>query len=137
MSRSTFVHIVVVIVALAAGAAPARSQPAGEQPETVLITLHAKAGAIDSLADVVAKHYETARRLNLLAPAAPHLTLQAKDADNQAYLVEILTWRDGSIPDHAPADIQAIWKEMNALVEPRSGRPGLDIVEVVPVTRGK
>src|SRR5438094_510248 len=79
----------------------------------------------------------TAWRMNLLAPAAPHLTLQAKDADNRAYLVEILTWRDGSIPDHAPADIQAIWKEMNALVEPRSGRPGLDIVEVVPVTRGK
>jgi len=137
MSRSTFIHIVALVVALAAGAAPTASQPAGEQPETVLITLHAKAGAIESLADVVAKHYDTARQLNLLAPGAPHLTLQAKDADNRTYLVEILTWRDGSIPDHAPADIQAIWKEMNALVEPRSGRPGIDIVEVVPVTRGK
>lgn len=137
MSRSRFVQIVIVVVALAAGAAPARSQAAAEQPETVLITLHAKAGAIDSLADVVARHYDTARRLNLLAPAAPHLTLQAKDADNRPYLVEILTWRDASIPDAAPPDIQAIWKEMNSLVEPRSGRPGLDIVEVVPVTRGK
>ena len=137
MFRSMFAQIVLVIVSLAAGASPAVSQPAGEQPETVLITLHAKAGSVDPLVDVVARHYDAARRLNLLAPDAPHLTLQAKDADNRPYVVEILTWRDGSVPDNAPADIQAIWKEMNALVEPRGGRPGIDIVKVVPVTRGR
>jgi hypothetical protein len=41
--------------------------------------------------------------------------------------VEIMTWRDASVPDAAPPEIQAIWRDMNRLVEPRGGRPGLTI----------
>jgi hypothetical protein len=46
------------------------------------------------------------------------------------YYVEILTWKDEDAPDSAPPAIRAIWDEMNRLVEPRGGRPGLDIVPV-------
>jgi hypothetical protein len=37
------------------------------------------------------------------------------------------------VPDNAPGEILAIWKELNSLVETRGGRPALDIVEVKPI----
>ncbi len=107
----------------------ATAQPHHDEPETVIVTLHAKAGAEGDLAAVVARHWETARRLNLVLDA-PHLTMRGTENGSQPYIVEILTWRDASIPDAAPPAIQAIWAEMNRLVEPRGGRPGLDISEV-------
>ncbi|PYQ70090.1 MAG: hypothetical protein DMG04_25840, partial [Acidobacteria bacterium] len=69
----------------------------------------------------------------------PHLTLQASDDQDKTYFVDIFTWRDAAVPDNAPREIQAIWKEMNGLVEMRGGRPALDIVPVKPVaiTSGK
>ena len=53
----------------------------------------------------------------------------------QTYFVEIMTWRDASIPDSAPKEIQAIWADMNRLVEKRNGRPGLTIDEVALVAK--
>ena len=109
----------------------------GEQPETVMITLHAKPGAEEALADVLARHYDTARRLNLVVPEAPHVTLRSPDALEKRDFVEILTWGDAEVPDHAPKEILALWQEMTALVEPRGGRPGLSIAEMVPVKKTK
>jgi hypothetical protein len=104
------------------------------QPETVMVTLHARPGSEQALAQVLARHYDTARRLNLIAADTPHVTLRANEDEDKTYFVEIFTWRDADTPDHAPADILDIWKEMNALVEPRGGKPGLTITEMTPVT---
>jgi hypothetical protein len=122
-----------VVVAVGVCAPNAFAGTPAEEPETVMITLRAKAGAEDELARVIARHWETVRRLNAVREDAPHLTLRATDAGNRPYFVEILTWRDASIPDAAPPEVQAIWKEMNALVEKRGASPGLEIVEVTPV----
>jgi hypothetical protein len=108
---------------------------AAAEPETVMITLQARAGAEQALAGVLARHYEIARRLDLLQRGAPHVTLRRAEPDGKAFFVEILTWRDGSAPDAAPKEILAAWSEMNALVEPRGGRPGLDIAEMTIVTK--
>jgi hypothetical protein len=135
MTRTHHIQIAATIVAAASLlAAPAFAQSSGDRPETVMITLHAKPGAAAALADAIARHYDTARRLNLLQSDAPHLTLRTAANGKETSYVEILTWRDASVPDNAPPEILAIWKELNALVEPRGGRPGLDIVEVTPVT---
>jgi hypothetical protein len=107
------------------------------EPETVMITLHPKAGAEQALADVIARHYETVRRLDMLHDGAVHVTLRGADEGDRPYFVEILTWRDGSVPDTAPKAVLAIWNEMQALVEARGGRSGLDIVPVHAVTREK
>jgi hypothetical protein len=104
-----------------------------EQPETVMITLRARAGAERALAEVIARHYDVARRLNLVTRDAAHVTLRSIDDSEKTYFVEILTWRDAEVPDHAPREIQAIWKEMNGLVEARAGRPGLEIVQMTTV----
>ena len=99
------------------------------EPETVMVTLHAKPGAEDELARVLARHWETLRRLDLVHPS-PHVTLRGVEGDNKTYFVEILTWRDESIPDHAPAEVLALWTELNGLVEQRSGQAGLHVVAV-------
>jgi hypothetical protein len=48
------------------------------------------------------------------------------DDAGKPYFVEIFTWKDASIPDHAPAEVRAIWKKLEAVCEPRGGRPGID-----------
>lgn len=126
-------HIVRVL-SIAAVAAAALAPVAGaEQPETVMITLRPKPGAERALVQTIARHYETAQKLHLLGEDTPHVTLQASDDQDKTYFVDIFTWRDADVPDHAPSEIQAIWKEMNSLVETRGGRPALDIVPVKPV----
>ena len=102
---------------------------AAEAPETVMVTFHAKPGAEADLERVIARHWETARRLNMVREA-PHTTVRGTEDGDRVYFVDIFTWRDGSIPDAAPAGLQAIWGEMNRLVEARGGRPGLEFVPV-------
>jgi hypothetical protein len=104
------------------------------QPETVMITFHAKPGAEAGLAQIIERHWETVRRLKMVLDG-PHFTLRGTESGNKTYFIEVLSWRDASVPDSAPAEILAIWKEMNDLVEPRGGQPGLDISEVSLLTK--
>ena len=108
------------------------AQASGGKPETVMITCHAKPGSELELARVLARHWTAVRNLKLVRDA-PHLTLRGIEDGDKTYFVEIFTWRDAAIPDAAPPPIQAIWTEMGKLVEPRGGRPGIDIAEVSPV----
>jgi hypothetical protein len=127
-SRGVQAWMIAVLVCAAAG--PIRA----DAPETVMITLHAKAGAEAELAQVIARHWETVQRLKL-ATDAPHVTLRGAEEGTSTYFVEIFTWRDASIPDAAPKEIQAIWADMNRLVEKRNGKPGLMISEVSLVAK--
>ena len=100
-----------------------------DDPETVMITFRAKAGADHELAQVIADHWATATKLNLVR-SDPHVTLRTKAAAGKVSFVEIFTWRDRDIPDNAPPAILKIWDEMTRLTETRDGRPGLEITEV-------
>jgi len=99
------------------------------EPETVMITLHAKAGAETQLAQVIARHWEAVQRLGMTTDG-PHVTLRGTEEGTQTFFVEILTWRDASVPDAAPKEILAIWADMNRLVEKRNGKAGLTITEM-------
>jgi len=121
----------LLCAALAQGSSIA-AQPRPEEPETVMITFHAKAGAEAELAQVIARHWQTARRLKMIRET-PHLTLRSAEGA-QTDFVEIMTWRDASVPDAAPPDIQKIWAEMNRLVEKRGTAPGLNIEQMSVVT---
>jgi hypothetical protein len=129
----------IVLVLLVAGT----TQPAGRlalranaRPETVMVTLHAKRGGETELAAVLARHWETARRLDLVEDA-PHVTLRGVESEQTTYFVEIFTWRDASIPDNAPAAIRTIWADMNRLVESRHGERGLRLTEVSILAAGR
>jgi hypothetical protein len=122
MRRHTRGWLAAILVCAAVGGVRA------EKPETVMITLHAKAGAEAELAQVIARHWETARRLNMVRDT-PHLTLRSAEG-GQTDFVEVMTWRDASLPDSAPPEIQKIWADMNRLVEERGGAPGLRIEQM-------
>ncbi len=100
---------IVLLLALAAFAAD------NPKPETVIVTCQAKPGAETALARVLARHWSAARELHLVAES-PHLTLR-RVVDGKTTFVDIFTWRDADIPDHAPPAIQSIWAEMNKLAE--------------------
>jgi hypothetical protein len=106
----------------------------GDDPETVMATFRPKAGAEAELKAVIAAHWDTTRRLNLVLPE-PHVTLELKDETRAPYYVDVFTLRDRDIPDDAPEEIQKIWNDMNRLTAPRAGRPGLEIREVKRVDR--
>ena len=96
---------------------------AADEPETVVATFHAKAGAEAALARVIADHFSVARRLNLVL-AQPHVTVRTSEGDKTAF-IDIFTWKNGSVADDAPPAILAIWTEMAKLTEPRGGKaPG-------------
>jgi hypothetical protein len=97
---------------------------AADEPETVAVTVKAKAGQESNLEAVMKKHWATIRRLDLVTND-PHLLLRGKGG----LFIDIFTWKSGSIPDDAPAEVLAIWKEMN------EASTKLEIVEVkrVPV----
>lgn len=105
------------------------AQQASETPETVLVTYHAKPGSEAQLASAIAKQWKTARDLKLVSEA-PHVVVRGSEDGDKTYFVEIFTWRDGGIPDAAPAAIRAIWTEMNSLAEPRDGKSGIDVATV-------
>ena len=134
LQRCVLLSVVTLLSAGGIARVAANGQSHREEPETVIVTLHAKPGADSELAAVVARHWEIAHRLNLVVDA-PHLTLRGTENGNQPYIVEVLTWRDTSIPDAAPPAIQAIWADMNRLVEKRGGRSGLTIDQVSIVAR--
>jgi len=115
------------------GGSTVLGQARPDEPETVMITLHAKGGAAAELAQVIARHWATAQRLKMVRDT-PHITLRAPEEGAHTYFVEIMTWRDASVPDSAPPEIQQIWADMNRLVEKRGGRPGLNIEAVSVVT---
>jgi hypothetical protein len=105
-----------------------------DDPETVFVTYRPRPGAEAELKQVISRHWDTARRLDLVRPE-PHVTLELRDETRAVYFVEVFTWRDRDIPDNAPAPILSIWSEMTRLTAPRGGRPGLDIREAARIDR--
>jgi hypothetical protein len=132
--RTRLVVALMFIAAVGSSVASATRRGLDVEPETVMITFRAKAGAEKDLARVIADHWAVAKRLDLVHDA-PHVTLRMPDANGTATFVDIFTWRDAAIPDSAPQEIRAIWDAMNKLVESRGGRPGLEIVMVDLLSR--
>jgi len=131
--RPAYMHATLIVLGAALTQASSLvAHTRSEEPETVMITLHAKAGAEAELAQVIARHWDTARQLKMIRET-PHLTLRTAEG-SQTDFVEIMTWRDASVPDAAPAEIQKLWAEMNVLVEKRGTTPGLKIEQMSVVT---
>src|SRR5262245_32328985 len=133
MKTHRFAAIAATAILVAALAPSAIVAGSPDEAETVMITFRPKPGAEADLVKVIAGHWTTARRLDLVLPQ-PHVTVRATDETGRDYFVDVFTWRSAEIPDHAPAEIQAIWADMTRLTEARNGKPGLAIVEGRMVT---
>ena len=65
--------------------------------------------------------------------AEPHLILSGKEDGGKPVVIEILTWKDGDAPDGVPEhhpEIKKIWDQLNALVEKRGDKRGIEIDEM-------
>jgi hypothetical protein len=98
------------------------------EPETVLSTLRARAGNEAELQKALIEEWATLRRLGLVL-TDPHVLLKGQDESGKTIFVEVLTWRDHDAPDHAPAEVEAIWKHLESLCEPRLGHRGIEFPE--------
>ena len=79
-----------------------------DEPETVVCTVKAKPGKEAQLESVMKKHWATIKRLDLVTND-PH-TLYRADGGT---FIDIFTWKSGDVPDHAPAEVLTLWREMN------------------------
>ena len=135
MQRTLVLAFLVLIPGLAALQLPA-SPPRNPSPttETVICTMRVKPGSEGEFAKVIAKQWPTLRRLGLVEEK-PHLVLRGKDESGKTYYVEILTWVNHEVPEHVPPDVQAIWDQMQPLVEARDGHRAIEFPEVEIVTQ--
>ena len=107
-------------------------ETAAGPPETVHVTYHVQPGKLEEFLSVLKQHHPACRKLGLVL-AEPHLILSGKEDGGKPVVIEILTWKDGDAPDSVPRhhpDIKKIWDRLNALVEKRGEKPGIDIEEM-------
>jgi hypothetical protein len=109
--------------------APAVSKP---DPETVMVTYHVREGREAAFAAILDEAWKTMTELSLVADA-PHVVLRRDDPKHPTF-VEVFTWKDREIPDHAPQALRTIWERMGPLVESLQSQPAIDIVEMRLVT---
>ena len=124
---ATLFAAAVVMAGLATAAGP---------PETVHVTYHVQPGKLDEFLSVLKRHHPACRKLGLVL-AEPHLILSGKEDGGKPVVIEILTWKDSDAPDSVPGhhpDIKKIWDRLNALVEKRREKPGIDIDEMDIIT---
>ena len=104
----------------------------GPGTETIHSVAHVKRGMEAHYAEISAQAWALYRKLDLVLPS-PHVVLRGADEAGLPYLVEIFTWRSADIPDHAPPEVLALWKQLEEACEKRGGRPGIDFAEVTAV----
>jgi hypothetical protein len=120
----------------------ARFALAAGPPETVHVTYHVQTGKLDEFLQVLKQHHPACLKLGLVH-AQPHMILSGKEDGDKPVVIEILTWIDGDAPDSVPKhhpEIKKIWDQLNALVEKRGGKPGIEIEEmniVIPAAQPK
>ena len=108
----------------------ARLAPAAPT-ETVHVTYHVKPGKLDEFLTALKEHHPACLKLGLVLEQ-PHLILSGME-DGKPVVIEILTWKDSDAPDSVPGhhpEIKAIWDRLNALVEKRDGKRGIEIEEM-------
>ncbi len=116
--------LIFVLVTAAEAAAP---------PETIVSIMRPKSGKETELIQALRTHRKTLERLD--AVIGPHLLYRGADeADGKPIIVEIFTWKSGDIPDNAPPEIVKGWGTLQALVETRNGRRGIEFYGLEPVT---
>jgi hypothetical protein len=96
--------------------------------ETVLSTFRPRAGKEDELLKTMGKDWATLSKLGLVLQQ-PHIVLRGKDDAGKTIFVELLTWRDREAADHVPAEVQAIWNQLQSEVEDRGGHRGIEFPE--------
>lgn len=94
--------------------------------QIVICTYRVKAGKEPEFLKLLAKHWPTLKRLDLVEPE-PRMVLRGLSKDNRNELIEIFAWNErGYEVGHKMPEVLAIWEPMEQLCEPRGGRPAME-----------
>jgi hypothetical protein len=126
MNLKSFLAVFLLTIGLAAAQLP------GPGTETMHSIAHVKNGHEAEYAELSTRAWALYKRLGFVLDK-PHVVLRGIDGKGRTYFVEVFTWKSPEIPDHAPAEVKAIWKQLEDACEPRDGRPGIDFSEVTAV----
>jgi hypothetical protein len=124
--------VAVAFCLMSAGEAFAQAGSGGpkkDDTETVYTTFYVTPGKEAEFWKVLERAWPTYYKHGMVLKS-PHLILRGADDSGRPYFIEILTWKDHEAPDHAPADVQAIWDQMTALCEKRDGHRRIEFYEV-------
>jgi hypothetical protein len=100
-----------------------------DPPETVLATFHTAVPKADEVEALIWQEWAVTTRLHLVANNVHHV-YRGQSETGETLIYDMFTWKDHATPDHAPPEVKAIWRKMNAAVEQRNGHPAIDIVEI-------
>jgi hypothetical protein len=105
-----------------------------DPPETVVVTYRPKAGKEAELEALIQRHWKTISGLGMVLPE-PHLLFRGQDGNGATFFVNIITWKTHAAPDSASPEVEAIWTAMQADIERRDCRRGIEFDEVweVPI----
>ena len=131
MKITRFLIPVFAIALTGCSSMPPAAGRAKADLETVLVVYHAKPGREGELQAALSRAWQIYRTEHLVF-AKPHTLVRATDAGDKTRFVEVFTWVKA--PDHAPEDVNAIWKQEEALCEPRTGQRGIEFGEVELIT---
>jgi hypothetical protein len=135
--KSPVFGILVIGAALVLGAGRAGAQGAARasDAETILSTYHVKPGKEKAFQEVVERTWAVYRKLDAVLPS-PHFLAKSTDDNGATDFHELFTWRSSDIPDNAPAEIKAVWKELQDLCEKRDGKDGIEGLELDMIRSG-
>jgi hypothetical protein len=131
-TNKSLIASAAVVITLSLFAQKKESELPGPGTETIYSIAHIKRGMETQYAELSAKSWSIYRKLDLVLPA-PHVVVRGVDSQNLPYFVEIFTWKSSEIPDHAPAEVRAVWQDLENACEKRNGRQGIDFTEVTAV----
>jgi hypothetical protein len=103
--------------------------------QIVVCTYRVKSGKENAFRRLLARHWPTLKRLDLVA-AAPRLMLRGIDKDRRSDFVEVFAWKPGGFQrGHRMPEVLAIWEPMEKLCETRHGLPATEFPHFEPVPR--
>jgi hypothetical protein len=126
---SYFFFIASLMLAGVAVAQDKGKQKPKAETETVHTTFLVKDGKEAEFQKVYEKAWSTYQKFGMVL-TKPHMLMRGEDEAGKIYFIEILTWKDHDKPDNAPAEVKAIWAQMEALCERRDGHRGIEFEEV-------
>ncbi|MBV9209294.1 MAG: hypothetical protein JOZ52_01625 [Acidobacteria bacterium] len=129
--RSSYVFVIacLMLACVASAAQNKGKQQAKVETETVHTTFLVRDGKEAEFQKVYEKAFAAYLKFGMIFKQ-PHMLMRGEDEAGKIYFIEILTWKDHDKPDNAPAEVKAIWAQMEALCERRGEHRGIEFEEV-------
>src|ERR1700722_6250873 len=103
---------------------------AAPSSETVMVTYHVKSGKEAELQAMLSRVWQVYQTEHLVF-AKPHIIVRGLEkTGDKTRFVEIFSWVNRDIPDHAPEAVQSLWDQEQSLCEARNGEDGIEIAPV-------